>query len=86
MRPSAHGPAMTLPRPYVLTVFDPTEGRLLRIQELPDEDTLALLEMEERDHYARHPFVEVQAYWGRSVEEVRRAYERRPDGRPGAGA
>lgn len=68
---------MTLPRPYVLTVFDPTEGRLLRLQEVPDEETLTLRELEERDRYAWHPSVEVQGHGGIGIEEIRREYERR---------
>lgn len=67
-------------RPYLLTVYDPNQGRLLRLEEIPDEPTLTQRELEERDHYMRHAHVEVQAHWGRTPDEVRAEFERRSSG------
>lgn len=64
-------------RPYLLTVYDPTQGRLLRVEEVRDERTLTARELEERDRFARHPQVEVQVHVGRTPDEVRAEFESR---------
>lgn len=73
--------------PYVLTVYDPTEGRLLRVDRFSDERDLAQHELEERDHYMRHAHVEVQGHVGVSLENVLALYrERARQERQGKGA
>ena len=64
-------------RPYLLTVYDPTEGRLLRVDRFSSEEDLAAHELEERDHYMRHPTVEVAGHVGGSVEEILAGYRER---------
>ncbi len=68
---------MDEPSPYLLTVYDPTQGRLLRVEEVRDERSLTSRELEERDRFARHPQVEVQVHVGRTPDEVRAEYESR---------
>jgi hypothetical protein len=63
--------------PYLLTVYDPTEGRLLRVERFPTERDLTQHELEERDHYMRHAHVEVEGHAGLAEEDVLARYEER---------
>ncbi len=76
-RPQGHRARMDRAPPYLLTVYDPTEGRLLRVDRFSSERDLAVHELEERDHYMRHAHVEVEGHAGRSVEDVVAGFERR---------
>lgn len=63
--------------PYLLTVYDPTQGRLLRVDRFASEHDLTVHELEERDHYMRHAHVEVEGHVGMSVEDVLALYRER---------
>lgn len=56
--------------PFVLTVHDRREGRLLRIRECATEAAMAELALEEQDHFARFPHVQVECHWGLGRDEV----------------
>lgn len=71
---------------YLLTVYDPAEGRLLRVDRFPTEDDLTVHELEERDHYMRHPNVEVESHVGVSLEDVLARYRERARRKGASGA
>lgn len=63
--------------PFLLAVYDGREGRLLRIRECATEAALDEIALEERDHFARFPHVEIQIHLGLTRDQVLAQYEGR---------
>lgn len=61
--------------PFILAVFDGREGRLLRLRECATEAALQEIGLEERDHFAGFPHVEIHAHFGLTREEALARYE-----------